>query len=205
MKKLYNFYHPQRTCVKVMFSKASVSHSVHKLVCLPHLLTPPTSPRADPLGIHPLDRQPIGRHPLWQTHPWSDTSPGQIIPHIARQSPWADTPWPDKPPGQTPPSPPSACWDTHPLPSAHWDTHPLPLLLSAFWDTTSPPRGHCSGRYASYWNVFLLPDGSTSTPILLSRNSRTVTWVSPNLWRKSAVFKGIFYPVHVLVANRFWI
>ena len=32
--------------------------------------------------------------------------------------------------GQTP-SPPSACWDT-------------------------PPDGHCSGRYASYWNAFSL-------------------------------------------------
>ena len=37
----------------------------------------------------------------------------------------------------------SACWDTH----IH--THP--------WaDTPPPPDGHCSGRYASYWNASLL-------------------------------------------------
>ena len=48
------------------------------------------------------------------------------------------------PPGKHPP------WADTPLLSACWDTHtPLP---SACWDT--PPGGHCSGRYASYWNAF---------------------------------------------------
>ena len=58
----------------------------------------------------------------------------------------------------------SACWDTHPwadsLPSACWDTHPpCPVhagihtpLPSACWDR----HGYCCGRYASYWNAFLL-------------------------------------------------
>ena len=43
-------------------------------------------------------------------------------------TPWADTPLP------------SACWDTHtPLPRACCDRH-----------------GYCCGRYALYWNTFLL-------------------------------------------------
>ena len=45
---------------------------------------------------------------------------------------WQTPPWADIP-RQTPPF-------RHPLPSACWDT---------------PPGGHCSGRYASYWNAFL--------------------------------------------------
>ena len=69
------------------------------------------------------------------------------------------------PPGQKPPLPlPSACWDTHPLPSTCWDTTlpcpvhagihtPLPVHA---WIHAHPPGGHCSGRYVSYRNAFLL-------------------------------------------------
>ena len=45
--------------------------------------------------------------------------------------------------GYTPPLS-SACWDTHPPASACLDTRP------------PPPGGHCSGRYTSYRNAFLL-------------------------------------------------
>ena len=38
-----------------------------------------------------------------------------------------------------------------PLPSARWDTPPGQTPTGQ----TSPPHGHCSGRYASYWNAFL--------------------------------------------------
>ena len=47
-----------------------------------------------------------------------------------------------RPPGQTPPHP----WaDTLP-----WANTPPPRA-----DTLPPRDGHCSGRYASYWNAFL--------------------------------------------------
>ena len=66
-----------------------------------------------------------------------------------------------QPPGQTPP-PPSACWDTHPLPSACWDTR-LQCMLGY-----TPPDGHCSGRYASYWNAFLFKTKFDWETIILS-------------------------------------
>ena len=63
------------------------------------------------------------------------------------------------PPGRHPTPLPSACWDT---PAPPGQTPPCPVhagihtppLSSACWDTS--PGGHCSGRYASYWNAFLL-------------------------------------------------
>ena len=56
-----------------------------------------------------------------------------------RHTPPADTPLGRHPLGRHP-------LDRHPP-----DRHPLP---SACWDTPTP-GGHCSGRYASYWNAFL--------------------------------------------------
>ena len=62
-----------------------------------------------------------------------------------------DTPGADSPPpGQTPP------WaDTllgrHFLPSSCRDTHPPVQCMLGY----TLPGGHCSGRYASYWNAFL--------------------------------------------------
>ena len=38
----------------------------------------------------------------------------------------------------------SDCWDTHPTGQTPLGRHP------------PPADGHCSGRYASYWNAFLL-------------------------------------------------
>ena len=42
-------------------------------------------------------------------------------------------------------------------PSMHWGRHPPPgqTYPSMHW-ADPPPDGHCSGRYASYWNAFLL-------------------------------------------------
>ena len=83
-----------------------------------------------------------------------------------------------KPPGQTPATtlgrhppvqcsaeihPPTKCMlDTHPpcqvhagicpLPSACWDTPPSPVHAGIH----ARPGGHCSRRFASYWNAFLL-------------------------------------------------
>ena len=53
----------------------------------------------------------------------------------------------------------SACWDTPPWADTHprADTPPAQCMLvytvpSACWDR----HGYCCGRYASYWNAFLL-------------------------------------------------
>ena len=65
----------------------------------------------------------------------------------------------------TPPLP-SACWtppghtplDTHLDPHTHsWThTHPGHTAMDTPWTRPPPSNGHCSGRYASYWNAFLL-------------------------------------------------
>ena len=49
--------------------------------------------------------------------------------------------WGRHPPGRHPPV----------YPSMHWSSHP------------PPPGGHCSGRYVSYWNAFLLSNIYSST------------------------------------------
>ena len=46
--------------------------------------------------------------------------------------------------GRQPPSP----WQA--------DT-PTPAARQPSWQANTLPDGHCSGRYASYWNAFLLP------------------------------------------------
>ena len=70
-------------------------------------------------------------------------SPPEQTPPV-QTPPRADTPQADTPPqcilGYTPPCP------------VHVGIHTL--LPSACWDTC-PPAGHCSRRYASYWNAFL--------------------------------------------------
>ena len=100
---------------KVIFSQASVSHSVHRGMVSasmhagihPPKVTPPTPPSTYPLGRYPPGRYtppppagtPLGRY----------TQPGMYTP------------------GQV---------------------HPL--------DRYTPHDSHCIGRYASYWNAFLL-------------------------------------------------
>ena len=85
-----------------------------------------------------------GRHPPWAYIPLG-------------RHPCADTPWADTPQADTP-CPVHAGIHTHLLPSACWDTH--------------TPDGHCSGRYASYWNAFLFHEkGSLRTNIILATGS----------------------------------
>ena len=95
-----------------------------------------TSPGQTPaLGRHPLNRHPLGRHSL---PPWADI-PTSLS--SGRQPPWADTP------RQTP------ALGRHPL-----GRHP-PSAGKPPPGQTHPPRdGHCSERYASYWNAFLYND-----------------------------------------------
>ena len=124
-------------------------------------------------GRHPLSRHhsgptppgqaPPGRHPL-----------GRHIPSWADTSPWADTPGADTPPRQTPPCPVHAGVHTHPLLSACWDTHTPAHCMLGYMPS---PRGHCSERYASYWNAFLLymcSLGKTSNRVLAFRDERKI-------------------------------
>ena len=93
--------------------------------------TPPQAdtPQVDTPGqTHPLGRHPPGRH------------------HPLGRHPQADTPLDRHPPGQTPPAQcmlrytaPAQCMLGYTVPSACWNRH-----------------GYCCGRYASYWNAFLL-------------------------------------------------
>ena len=73
--------------------------------------------------------------------PTSAESPQAGTPLGRQPPPRADT----RPPGQTP-----APWQTLPL-----GRHPLGRHLPARRHNPPPPDGHCSGRYESYWNVFL--------------------------------------------------
>ena len=75
---------------------------------------------------------PPGKHTPWEAHtPRKHT-------HIPKE---AHPPW-EAPPGST-----------HPLGSTLREAHPQKHPLGMH--TSSPPEGHCSGRYASYWNAFL--------------------------------------------------
>ena len=90
-------------------------------------------------------------NPPKQTPPWSSHPPGAAM-NRSRHPPGADTPpLGADPPWEQTPSPGGA--DT-PSPGADtpWSSHP-----TGSRDPVPPPRyGHCCGRYASYWNAFLL-------------------------------------------------
>ena len=91
------------------------------------------------LGV--CGRHPPDRHSL----PWADT-PRQTPP---RQTP----PWADTPPANTP-SPYPVHAGTHLHCPVHAGIHtPCPVHAGIH---PIPTGGHCSGRYASYWNAFLL-------------------------------------------------
>ena len=122
-------YRPQHSCGKVMFLHLSV------ILFTPQADTPP--------GQTPL----LGRQsPLSQAPPWADTNQ-------------ADTPWAETPPRQTPPGKTHTTRQAPPWADTPYADTPRKTLPWA--DTpkqTPPPRanGHCSRRYASYWNAFLL-------------------------------------------------
>ena len=126
----------KRSCEKLMFSQAYVKNSGHREGRGGVHIPPPRPGQAPFLGRHPLgrhsSRQTIpGQTPPKQTPPWADTLPLGSPSHGQTPSPWPDT-----------------------LPLAR---HPPPWQTPSPWaDTPLPSDGHCSGRYASYWNAFLL-------------------------------------------------
>ena len=53
----------------------------------------------------------------------------------------------------------SACWDTHTPLGRH------PKAGTPYWADIPPADGYCSGRYASYWNAFLLYNCNFPFPV----------------------------------------
>ena len=113
---------------------------------------------------HSVHRRGVSEHALGQTHPpgqtyssmhWGRHPPGQTYPSIHRgrhppgrhipactgvDSPWAlgqTTPWADI--------------SQHALGQTPLGRH-IPACTGTDTPHPSPPDGHCSGRYASYWN-----------------------------------------------------
>ena len=85
-EELVHFYRPQRSCGKIIFSQASVSHSVHRGgVCLGACW-----------DLHTPSRYPPGRYTPWAgtPHPPGSTPPGQVHPPGRYPPNWADTPLP---------------------------------------------------------------------------------------------------------------
>ena len=82
----------------------------------------------------------------WDTLPHADTTPQQTPPPQADTHPWADPFWEDTP------------WQVHPLrQTPQWADPSVDTLPGHPPPSRHPsPDGHCSGRYISYWNVFLL-------------------------------------------------
>ena len=128
-------YRPQRSWAKVMFLQASVI-----------LLTGGVYLSAS------WDTSPRSRHPPGSRPPGADTPPEQT-------SPGADTPWSRHPPEQTPPRADTPLEQTPPGADTPEQTPPSPEQPPR---SRHPPREADSsirstiGRYASYWNAFLL-------------------------------------------------
>ena len=129
----------------VMFLHLSVSHSVHRGRGVPGQVPTPSQ-------VHPL----LGRY----TRSWAGTPPGSYTP-LNRHTPGRYTPWAGTPPRHV--HPPEQVhpragtphpWAGTPWVSTPQQVHPLGRY--------TPRSSACleiratSGRYASYWNVFLL-------------------------------------------------
>ena len=122
-------YRPERSWAKVIFSEACVKNSVH-------------------------GGGGVCLSACWDTPPWEQTPPQEHMPPRSRHPPWSrNPPGADTPPGAYTP------WSRHPHPPGsrppRADTHTP--------EQTPPPGADCSirstsGRYASYWNAFLLDE-----------------------------------------------
>ena len=116
------------------------------------------------LGNHPPEQTLLGADPLGSRHPWEQTSPREQMPpwsrHPKQTPPGADNPQEADPPGADTPQAVTP-WSRHPTGA---DT-PLEQTPPGSRHTpgadTPPPEADSgirsmSGRYASYWNAFLL-------------------------------------------------
>ena len=144
------FYWPQQSCGQGNIF-TPVCHSVHRGVSASvHAGIPPPRSR-DPLGADtpPRADNPPGVDTPWSRPPQSKHPPGADTPPRSRHPPGADIPGVYTPQEQTPPrgaAIPKSRYTPTPPRSRH-----LPFPLEADSGIRS-----MSGRYASYWNVFLL-------------------------------------------------
>ena len=100
-------------------------------------------------GVHPLGRHPLARHPLG-IHPLG-RPPGR---HPPGRRPSGRHPSGRYPPGRHPYR--GKCTSPRQT-DTPWQTTPPGRHLPRQTPTPTPLRdGHCRGRYASYWNAFLL-------------------------------------------------
>ena len=143
------YYHPQRSWEGYVFTGLCLSTrgldrdpldrdpgSASVYAGIPHTHTH--------THTHPGSRHPPGADTPQSRHPLEQTPQSKHLrsrPPGSRHPPWADTS-----PGADPPS-----------------RHPSPLGADTPLEQTPPPEadnppenGHCCGRYASYWNAFLL-------------------------------------------------
>ena len=97
---------------------------------------------------------------------------------------------------------PSMHWGRYPLgryPSMHWGRHPLGRYPSMHLGRHTPaagrppPNGHCSGRYASYWNAFLFYEC-----MLIGGTLKPTVQICLNFFtqRQWGCWKIIFMPTH---------
>ena len=117
----------QVECQGKRFRLSCKNHQLKRLITVRNVV-------AEGLGFHrylSFCSRGMGVYPSiqWGRHPPADT-------------PWQTSPWRTPPPGRHPRT------DTPPL-----GTHPSDRHCPQE-DTPPPPNGHCSGRYASYWNAF---------------------------------------------------
>ena len=86
---MHSCYRPQRSWGKVIFSQASVSHSVHRGGCLSQCLlgyTPPLG-RYTPWQVHPPWQVPLWAGTPQQVHPLAGIPPRQVYPSRQVQPP----------------------------------------------------------------------------------------------------------------------
>ena len=132
------FYHPQRSCEGYVFTGMCLSTGG---VCLSACWDTTTTPQTRNTQTHSTRHPPGPDHQPWTSHP-----------------PGPDTPWDQPPPqDQTTPLDQKPPGTRHP-PGLDHPPGPATPLGSDTPPSTRPPGrdGYCCGRYASYWNAFLL-------------------------------------------------
>ena len=156
------YYRPKRSCGQgYVFTR--VRDSVHRgLSVSVHARIPPATRSRHPKSRHPLGADtPRADTPLGADNPLSRQPPHQIPTTSRSDTPLEQTPSGSRhPPEQTPPQEQTPPWSRHP-PGADTPQKADSSIRSM------------SGRYASYWNAFLLL--KTSLIVSSKNNSFSIT------------------------------
>ena len=159
MSSFVPYYRPQRSLAKVMLLQASVILSTGGVSASVHAGIHPPGSRYPSEQTPPKEQTPSwSRHPPEQTPPRADTSIGSR--HPPSRPPRADTP-----PGSRAPQGADTSQSRHPLgadtPQSRHPPEQTPPNQTPPLGADTPPEADSglqstSGRYASYWNAFLL-------------------------------------------------